>query len=183
MFSYEKDNGKTLVFASDESKLAPTIELAFKNGVPAVIVDGCKLSVGLAGGMVGLKDAITLNGKVTSFPNPDLVMEAKEDGYHLTGKIALIDPQVAKDLGWAPNKNLFVAKITFEGDIDPKTFSGSWEGTGGMIVYIKYDDFSGPNFIYQLFDGKDTEVTIKYKASTSAQEKTIKIFNDAVLEK
>ena len=61
---------------------------------------------------------ITLNGKVVAVPNPDLVMEAKVDGYHLTGKIALTDPQTLKDLGWAPGKNLFVAKITFGGDID-----------------------------------------------------------------
>lgn len=116
-----------------------------------------------------------------SVPNPDLIITADEAGdFHIGDKIAYTNPETIKKFGYpdpAP-QNLFIIKVTFEGEID-ETFSGTI--TGKDPKPIEYSKFDGDNFMYWCLFGTTSEYTVKYKANSSAEEKEFKIKIDAEL--
>lgn len=133
------------------------------------------------GGKVEISTSIPTNGHNLTVKNPNLNLSVKEGDYYVTGSMAVADQSVLNAWGFSPEvKNVFVVKVTFEGEIDPETFSGTCYGT--QVKPITYDKFDGPNYIYYIFNGNIPEFTIVYKANSTAEQKTIKVYNQATLE-
>ena len=162
-------------------KTIPDAQFGFEGDKFFVKVGGVSVPVASAGGTVAMSDTIPFNGKEMTVANPDLTAEIVDGDYYIGGKMAVADPAVKKAWGYGDDvNNLFVIKVTFDGDIDPETFSGTCVGT--TTKPITYSKLDGPDFIYYIFSGAVKEFTITYKANAEAEEKTIKIYNNAVLE-
>ena len=74
-------------------------------------------------------------------------------------------------------------KICFlikEKDFDEFQIFLNPENWGKTDKPITYDKFDGPNYIYYIFESVTKVITITYKANADAEEKVIKIYNDAV---
>lgn len=161
-------------------KEIPDIQVGFEDGEAFVKFGGVKIPTGVAGGTVAMSDTIPFNGEDMTVSNPDLTAEIVDGDYYIGGTMAVIDPAVKAAWGYGDDvKNVFVVKVTFDGEIDPETFSGTCVGTESKP--ISYDKFDGPNYIYYIFNGNIKEFTITYKANADAEEKTIKIYNNATL--
>lgn len=133
------------------------------------------------GGKVEVSTSIPTNGHNLTVKNPNLNLSVKDGDYYITGSMAVADQSVLNAWGFGPEvKNVFVVKVTFEGEIDPETFSGTCYGT--QVKPITHDKFDGPNYIYYIFNGNIPEFTIVYKANATAKQKTIKVYNQATLE-
>jgi len=140
-----------------------------------------EVSIQLAsdGGNISPSPTIPFNGIDMNVPNPDLFVKLEDGEYHVTGKIAATSDAITTAWGYEKGAHLYVIKVEFAGDIDPETFSGTCDGKvpNKPITYSKFD---GPNFIYYIFDSSTKVITITYKANSKADEKVIKIYNDAI---
>ena len=161
-------------------KTIPDVQFGFNEDKPFVKFGGVSVPISAAGGTVALSDTIPFNGKEMVVSNPDLTAELIDGDYYITGTMAVIDPAVKAAWGYGADvNNVFVVKVTFDGEIDPATFSGTCVGTESKA--ISYSKFDGPDYIYYIFNGNIKEFTITYKANADAEEKTIKIYNNATL--
>ena len=183
MFVYQSkpSNGDYInIVSGNLPKSIPDIQAGFEGGQPVIKVGGVAIQTGANGGTVAMSDTIPFNGVDMAVSNPDLTAKIENGDYYIGGTMAVIDPAVKAAWGYSDDvKNVFVVKVTFEGDIDPETFSGTCIGT--ETKPISYDKFDGPNYIYYIFNGNIKEFTITYKANADAEEKTIKIYNNATL--
>lgn len=182
MFVYQTGEVVNVVAGSQQlPKEIPDIQVGFANDAPFVKFGGVKIPVGAAGGTIEMSTTIPFDGADMTVSNPDLTAEIKDGDYYIGGTMALADPAVLKAWGYDDTvKNVFVVKVIFDGEIDPETFSGTCNALQNKP--ISYDKFDGPNFIYYIFAGATKTITITYKANAEAEEKTITIHNDAVLE-
>ena len=182
MFVYQTGEVVNVVAGSQQlPKEIPDIQVGFANDAPFVKFGGVKIPVGAAGGTIEMSTTIPFDGADMTVSNPDLTAEIKDGDYYIGGTMALADPAVLKAWGYDGTvKNVFVVKVIFDGEIDPETFSGTCNALQNKP--ISYDKFDGPNFIYYIFAGATKTITITYKANAEAEEKTITIHNDAVLE-
>lgn len=178
MFLYQKDNLLKFVSGRLPEDPAP-LAVGFVEDEAVIMYKGVAVQLASDGGTVSPSLTIPTNGVEMSVPNPDLVMKLEGGDYHVTGKIAAASKEVTDAWGYDEGTHLYVVKVEFEGDIDPDTFSGTCDGKTPNKP-ISYDKFDGPNYIYYILDSVTKLVTITYKANAEAEEKVIKIYNDAV---
>lgn len=179
MLLYEKNNLLNFVDGRLPQEV-PALSVGFVDGEAVILYGGVAVQLSGNGGTVAMSDTIPFNGTEMTVSNPDLTAKIVDGDYYIGGTMAPIDPAVKAAWGYSDDvKNVFVVKVTFEGDIDPETFSGTCVGT--ETKPITYDKFDGPDYIYYIFNGNVKEFTITYKANSEAEEKTIKIYNQATL--
>lgn len=179
MFLYEKNNLLNFVDGRLPEDI-PALSVGFVDGEAVILYGGVAVQLSGNGGTVAMSETIPFNGAEMTVSNPDLTAKIVDGNYYIGGTMAPVDPAVKAAWGYGDDvKNVFVVKVTFEGDIDPETFSGTCVGTESKP--ISYDKFDGPNYIYYIFNGNVKEFTITYKANADAEEKTIKIYNEATL--
>lgn len=182
-FVYQKGNTINVVRGHLPEEV-PAIQIGFTGGasdweVSFLKFGGVDIPFKAEGGKVEMLDSISLNGETLSVPNPNLVTEMAEDGYRISGEMAVAPVEVCKAWGYPEGSHLFTTRVVFDGEIDPATFSGTCDGV--TLKPISYSKFDGPNFIDYIFNGTTKKITIKYKANANADEKTIIITNDATL--
>ena len=178
MLLYQKNDLLNFVKGNLPESPAP-LSVGFIEDNAVIMYEGVQIQLTSDGGTVSPSDSITLNGVEMNVPNPELVVKLKDGEYHLTGKIATASDEVTSAWGYEKGTHLYVIKVEFDGDIDPETFSGTIDGKvpNKPITYSKFD---GPNYIYYILDSSTKTITIKYKANENAEEKVIKIYNDAI---
>lgn len=178
MFLYQKNNLLNFVNGKLPEDPAP-LAVGFVDEDAVIMYKGVAVQLASDGGTVSPSSTISLGGVEMDVPNPDLVMKLEGGEYHVTGKIAAASDEVTTAWGYDKGAHLYVVKVEFEGDIDPDTFSGTCDGKIPNKP-ITYDKFDGPNYIYYIFESVTKVITITYKANADAEEKVIKIYNDAV---
>lgn len=126
-------------------------------------------------------DQIDLGSGPVTIQNNDLYVTVDNNVFNVEGKMDYVQPADIAKLGYASDvHNLFIVKVTFEGEIIPSQFTGTCIGTETKpIVYSKFD---GPNYIYYVLNGNIKKFTITYKSNNSEPERTIIINNNAELK-